>query len=277
MALHLKNHDMTMAQYREQYDKDAIVKPTNRTDQMKGENNPAYGHGGKYSPFSKNFIKGDISEETVKKSISNRIERGNSTTSLEYYTKRGYSEEEAKVKLSERQSTFNLEKCIEKFGEVEGRKRWEERQQKWQDTLNAKPIEERLVINRKKASGGSNISKAEYEIVDYLNSEGIELDTQHNILNEDKDNQKGYLYDFRKGKKIIEYHGDYWHLNPNKYGPDYWHQRLKIKAQEKWKIDQEKIDYATSLGYEVMIIWESEYKNDKKRTLEKCKNFLQTK
>lgn len=277
MALHLKNHDMNMAQYREQYDENAIVKPTNRTDRMKGENNPAYGHGGKYSPFSKKFVKGDISESTVKKSISNRTLRGNDTTTIGYYVKQGYTEEEAKVKLSERQSTFNLEKCIEKYGEVEGRKRWQDRQDKWQNTLNAKSDEEKAIINRKKVSSGHNISKAEFEILDYLKGEGIVLDTQHNILNEDSDNQKGYLYDFRKGNKIIEYHGNYWHLNPSMYSADYWNQRLKMTAKEKWAKDQEKIDYATSLGYEVMIVWESEYKKDKKKTLEKCKNFFQNK
>ncbi len=45
-----------------------------------------------------------------------------------YWLKQGYSEEEAIEKVKERQSTFTLEKCIQKYGEIEGRKRFEERQ-----------------------------------------------------------------------------------------------------------------------------------------------------
>lgn len=45
--------------------------------------------------------------------------------------KKGFTEEEAKQKVSERQATFTLEKCISKYGEEKGRKRWIERQNKW--------------------------------------------------------------------------------------------------------------------------------------------------
>lgn len=81
---------------------------------------------------------------------------GNSIpTQLGYWLKKGFSEEEAKEKLKERQNTNSLEKFIERYGEVEGPKKWRERQQKWQTTLNSKPDEEKSRINKAKAYGGN--------------------------------------------------------------------------------------------------------------------------
>jgi hypothetical protein len=39
---------------------------------------------------------------------------GTSNTTLEYYLNQGMNEDEAKLALRKRQSTFSLEKCIEK-------------------------------------------------------------------------------------------------------------------------------------------------------------------
>lgn len=68
------------------------------------------------------------------------------------------TEEEAKIALKESQTTFSLKKCIEKYGEIEGTKRWEERQDKWQNTLNSKSEEEKIKINMSKSSGKNNVS-----------------------------------------------------------------------------------------------------------------------
>ena len=43
---------------------------------------------------------------------------------IEYYLKKGLNEEEAKLALKERQTTFSLEKCIKKYGFEEGTKKW---------------------------------------------------------------------------------------------------------------------------------------------------------
>jgi len=73
-------------------------------------------------------------------------------TCKEYWMSRhNMTEEEAIRKISERQSTFSLEKCIEKHGEVEGTKIWQARQDKWQDNLNSKPQDEKDEINRKRS------------------------------------------------------------------------------------------------------------------------------
>lgn len=62
-------------------------------------------------------------------------------------------------------------------------------------------------------------------------------------------------------KLAFEYNGDYWHANPEKYGPDdiIW----RNKASEVWARDKRKIDRCIKDNIKLMIIWESEWKNNK--------------
>ena len=69
---------------------------------------------------------------------------------LGYWLKQGLSEIEAKQKLKERQTTFSLDKCIERYGEEKGLKVFKKRQEKWQNTLKNKPQEEVDEMSRKK-------------------------------------------------------------------------------------------------------------------------------
>ena len=61
--------------------------------------------------------------------------KNNFTGSLQHWLNKGYSEEESKQLVSEHQVTFSLEICIKKYGEENGLKRWEERQNKWLNTI----------------------------------------------------------------------------------------------------------------------------------------------
>lgn len=54
----------------------------------------------------------------------------------EYWIKKGFSEEESVEIISKNQSTFSLSKCIKELGEKEGKKKWEERQEKWKKSRN---------------------------------------------------------------------------------------------------------------------------------------------
>lgn len=135
-------HNLTAEQYCEKWkcEPDALLsKQTheNRSQAQKNstnpnkkrftsENNPAKGHGGKFSPYSKDFIKyQDLSEEQKEQEIlkiahqanKTKMDNDNCAVTKEYYIKHfGMSYEEAEKALSERQSTFSLDKCIEKYG-----------------------------------------------------------------------------------------------------------------------------------------------------------------
>lgn len=95
--------------------------------------------------------------------------RKDSPRCAEYWLAKGYSEKEAKEKISKLQSTFSLEKCIEKHGVIKGTEIWENRQIKWQNTLSNKSSEETADINNKKnALQLCNFSSID-ECIDRLN------------------------------------------------------------------------------------------------------------
>jgi len=58
---------------------------------------------------------------------------------------------------------------------------------------------------------------------------------------------------------IIEYNGDYWHCNPKKYNQDYVHPHKKKLAKEIWGEDKVRIDNLKKLGYNLEVIWESDF------------------
>lgn len=247
------------------------------SERMKGENNPGFNHGGKLSPYSKDFIKldglTDDEKNEYNKNIVNKVkkikdQKGSYTTRMDYWLKKGYSEEEASVLLKERQTTFNKEICIEKFGPIDGLKRWEDRQTKWINTLNNKSDEEKNEITRKKVANNINnsVSRAEMDLAQILNlSQQMALKKPSNDY---------YVYDLYKDNKIIEYNGDYWHCNPKKYKEDFYNKSIQMTAKEKWQKDNEKIEFAKSQGYELLVIWESDWLEDKVECIKKCKSFL---
>ena len=71
-------------------------------------------------------------------------------TRAEYFMDDDTDYEEACLKLGERQATFSLKKCIETHGDVKGIEVFEDRQQRWQQTLDDKPQEEKDRINMTK-------------------------------------------------------------------------------------------------------------------------------
>jgi len=62
-------------------------------------------------------------------------------------------------------------------------------------------------------------------------------------------------------KLIVEFYGDYWHCHPKKYKEDFYHQKKKITAKEIWDLDAKRLETIASLGYKILIIWETNFKN----------------
>lgn len=228
------------------------------------------------SPFSKEFInyrgvcnvENHISE-FVKTSIKDRI----SDTTIQYYLNRGYSEEESKIMLSDRQRTFSLEKCIEKWGEEKGKDVYLNRQIKWQESLNN---------NGNLKIGYSRISQELFDKLNKLLIGDFRYATNGGEFNIRKSSGLGvWIYDFVDvvNKKIIEYQGDQYHANPNRYKEsDTPHPfRKNITSKDIWIKDEQKLNDAKFLGYDILYIWDSEYNtNEEKKndTIQRCLNFL---
>lgn len=277
-----KSHNMTSEEYLKMFPNAKIlcdVSLQERSAMISGDKNPGFNHGGRLSPWSKNnnFLTEEEIEVSKKKAIQSREDNNSYTTSIEYWLKKCDGDEElAKRKLSERQSTFSLDKCIEKYGVEEGTKIWKERQNKWQDTMNSKPEEERIAINRKKISS-SNISKSEQELFDTIKKHYINAVQQNVIVS--KTSNDIYLYDITVGNKIIEYNGNYWHCDEKRFTDEnsvarYSRTGFPILVKDIRERDARKIQTAKDNGYEVFIVWESEYKNNKQKVVEECLKFL---
>jgi G:T-mismatch repair DNA endonuclease (very short patch repair protein) len=63
---------------------------------------------------------------------------------------------------------------------------------------------------------------------------------------------------------IIEYFGDYWHCNPNKYESDFFNKKKNKFAWELWDYDKKKIDLIKSYGYNLEVVWEGDLKLNNK-------------
>ena len=96
------------------------------------------------------------------------------------------------------------------------------------------------------------------------------------ILKNDNEECKNnrFLYDLKFENKIIEFNGDYWHMNPDIYDSDFVNPYTNLSAEEKWNFDEIKLECAIQNGYDVLTIWEQEYNENKEATIQKCIKFL---
>jgi len=204
-------------------------------------------------------------------SVKSNMRRVTSKRCKEYYTIRGYSVKEATDMVSNNQRLFSKEICIKKYGKLDGLAVWQARQNSWQTTLNAKSTEEKARINRLKLTKGITVSNAEKIILEKIK---LTIPTVIHQFTLSHLNKKQYIYDIMANNKIIEYHGDFWHSNPMTYSPDFINPRTKIKAIDKWHNDNKKLQYARARGYDILVIWESDFKKNREETIDKCIQFL---
>lgn len=95
-----------------------------------------------------------------------------------------------------------------------------------------------------------------------LKLESFDFISEQIIFYEDNGKKRYFVVDeLNENKKlIIEINGDYVHANPNYYKAD---DIITVYsnvyfAQDKWKKDKKRLEILASLGYKVLIIWESE-------------------
>jgi very-short-patch-repair endonuclease len=216
------------------------------------------------SPFSKSFVGYDMiedKEEHISKFAKDAIKNRVSDTTLRYYLDRGYTEEVAKQMLSERQTTFSLEKCIEKYGVEVGYSRWCERQKKWLNSykrVNYSKISQELFI-----SVYNELKKLGFVDKVYfakLNENNEIHNTSNNYEFRLKLNNSYILPDFfiPNLKLILEFDGTYYHRDT----PE---NKLREENRNKNIIDS---------GYSVIHISEKEYNENKEFTILRVVNQI---
>jgi len=200
------------------------------------------------------------------------IKKGWNNTTIEYYLERGATIEEAASLLAERQATFTLEKCINRYGKEKGSKIFHTRQEKWIKKWK------KLYYSGKFSTAPLTLTSTRYSKSSMLLFNELVKDFSNSKYGPNeffiREGEKSFFYDFTLSNKIIEYHGDYWHCNPKIYKAEYFHSRKKMTAGAIWIFDSLKEQIARKKGYDFLTIWESDYKLNPEHTINKCKNFL---
>jgi hypothetical protein len=102
--------------------------------------------------INKGFTEDEAKEKIsiIQKDNANKVNQKTkpNPTRLNYWIDKGYTENEAKDKVKERQRTFNINKCISKYGEVDGTIKYKNRQELWQKTLNEN--NDKIELNKKR-------------------------------------------------------------------------------------------------------------------------------
>lgn len=178
-----------------------------------------------------------------------------------------YGEEEGRARIKLAKSR-NLDYYQKKYGDVDGRIRWD----KHLDKMRANSSNF-LTLSKWSMSAIGEIKKiisdleffGEYEKIFYVTEEW-----------RNKISSRIILPDLVYNNTIIEFQGDVFHANPERFSElDTPHPFKKwLTAKEMWTIDLSKKEFYESLGYGVFYIWEKDWYFDKEGTVCKCLEIL---
>lgn len=176
-------------------------------------------------------------------------------------------------KRQQMKGVFSLDWFKKKYGEDVGLKKYTDRCANIKKTTHFKTYN---LTNER------NVSKISNQLFDTLYKDANLGLTNNRVyyhkLNHEHACSTNTNFDFvvLDKKKIIEFNGDKFHANPLMYSPDDTPNPFipELKASQIWMSDKIKTQSVIEKGFDVLIIWESEFKNNRERTINKCKEFL---
>lgn len=193
------------------------------------------------------------------------------STQLKWWTKKGYTKEEAKELISERQKTFSKEICIEKYGKKKGEIIFANRQQKWRKAIDEKYSKETQYEWQRAAhlysKQSSELFKPFYEL--YRNTYTCFLEPYtKEFLIEYNNKRNFFLYDFtiKELGLIFEFNGSHVHANPSwsKEKLNNWHNCFSHEtAYQNIESYNKKILTAEQQGFKVIVLWDTDKNNSK--------------
>jgi very-short-patch-repair endonuclease len=264
-----KEHLLTVAEYRTIYNYTGKMQYVTDLDRQKRSILAKSGN----SILNVNYwIKKGFSIEDAKLEIS-KIQSNNTLKreyksheriiNIDYWIQRhGYSVEDARLKVAEIQSTRSR-KSSKFFGKTHSIK------SKHNIGLNMSKHIKNIGAKEWSLHFGKFAGRSKCEIECYTEIKNtICNDIQANV-NVDK-----YVVDMIYKKLIIEFNGDYWHCNPLIYQDDYFNHTLKKYAKEIRQNDLDRQNDLHILGYNILVIWEHDWKTNKLLVLEQIKKFL---
>ena len=199
----------------------------------------------------------DIHTKTWKKRRENpELYQDVNTAQIGYWLKKGYSIEDAKKKLSERQTTFSLQICIEKYGKENGKEIWMNRQMKW-------------VENYKK----NNFSKISQDLFWSIYESVKENEIYFATLKEGEKDNSGKNNEYRLKLDTCAVIPDFFIKNQNKivdFDGDYYHRKGSPNEKRKKERDEAIIRN----GYKILHVKENDYKQSKEQIIQQCIDFI---
>jgi hypothetical protein len=206
-----------------------------------------------------------------------------------------YGEEEGNYMYLEygKKKAITLDNMINKYGEIEGTKRYKQWKNKCKHTLETfidrhgdkgaqlydEYLKKKIVASAsRKSRSVSNISLELFDsLVSDLNIEEVFYgENEHIIESNTIDHREYYRLDFLYKNKVIEFMGDFWHANPKKYSVDEilnFYGNL-VPVEDIWNRDEIKRTHIINSGYELLEIWEGDYRSSKEEVKNRCKEFL---
>lgn len=136
----------------------------------------------------------------------------------------------------------------------------------------------RRVVNDKGMFSGA--SQEFFKILDErlgdVSINSLYANKNHEYAKYSKMHRKIFMYDYviPEIKFCIEFNGDYYHANPNKYNSNDYITIKEKTAQQIWDYDKEKNQALTNLGYNVIVVWEDEYRNNVDKIVERVCNEI---
>jgi G:T-mismatch repair DNA endonuclease (very short patch repair protein) len=67
---------------------------------------------------------------------------------------------------------------------------------------------------------------------------------------------------YQRSNTIYEFHGDYWHGNPDKYAADFVNEVSGKYMGELYQKTIERESRIKEMGYNLVIMWESDWNNN---------------
>jgi G:T-mismatch repair DNA endonuclease (very short patch repair protein) len=193
---------------------------------------------------------------------NNYCSRQSYTNTLEYFIEKYGDEGEQKWLKVNKQKAQTLENFIKKYGD-EGEK-------KYLDYMD---------------KSANFYSKSSVEFFNELDKR-LNLESYHASKNKEfgkycKSLKRYFKYDFviPSLKFCIEFNGDMFHARPTKYSENDTPNPFKkeMTAKEIWEFDKIKNNELISLGFDILIIWESDYLNNKEDIINYTVQYIKDK
>lgn len=193
-------------------------------------------------------------EEEGRKIWDNYCEKQAYTSTDEYLIEKFGEEDANNIKLCK---SHKLEGFIARYGEDEGTKRYNDYMENAQ--CNKTYSESSLLFFN--------------ELIEKMKKQDLDYDIWYGTRERLQWSKSGDLYYFDffipELNLVIEFNGDYWHCNPNKYDKEFYHPHKKMTAKQIWEYDEsKKYVIENEFNYKLIIIWESDVRKNKDNIIE---------